>query len=66
MNVCTFIIQVQLHYWFLGCDCRTDDPEEADFFFVPQYTACHLNVETFTEERSNDLFRSLVPKLKHV
>ena len=24
---------------------------KADFFFVPHYTACHLNVETFTEAR---------------
>eukprot|EP00392_Amoebophrya_sp_AT5.2_P015445 g15651.t1 len=57
--------EVQLHYWFLACDCRTDDPEEADFFFVPQYTACHLNLETFSEEESNEMFSNLVPKLKH-
>ena len=24
---------------------------QADFFFVPHYTACHLNVETFSEEQ---------------
>ncbi|CAD7949945.1 unnamed protein product [Amoebophrya sp. A120] len=57
--------EVQLHYWFLACDCRTDDPEEADFFFVPQYTACHLNLETFTEEESNAMFVSLVDSLPH-
>ncbi|CAD7936752.1 unnamed protein product [Amoebophrya sp. A25] len=57
--------EVQLHFWFLACDCRTDNPEEADFFFVPQYTACHLNLETFSEEESNSMFESLVPKLKH-
>ena len=27
------------------CTCA-----QADFFFVPHYTACHLNVETFTED----------------
>ena len=30
--------EVLLHYWFLACPCRTDNPMEADFFFVPQYT----------------------------
>merc|ERR1719507_658050 len=28
--------EVMLHLYFLACDCRTDDPAEADFFFVPQ------------------------------
>ncbi|CAK0870545.1 unnamed protein product [Prorocentrum cordatum] len=57
--------EVLLHLYFLACDCRTDDPTEADFFFVPQYTACHLNLKTFSEEESNALFESLIPKLKH-
>jgi len=57
--------EVLLHYWFLACPCRTDNPAEADFFFVPQYTACHLNLKTFSEEKSNQLFTSLIPKLRH-
>ncbi|CAE7201850.1 unnamed protein product [Symbiodinium natans] len=57
--------EVSLHEWFLTCPCRTDDPFEADFFFVPHYTACHLNVETFTEAQSDELFKSLVPRLAH-
>jgi len=57
--------EVLLHLYFLACDCRTDDPREADFFFVPHYTACHLNVKTFSEEESNAWFASLIPKLKH-
>ena len=28
-----------------------DFASKADFFFVPHYTACHLNVGTFTEAR---------------
>lgn len=57
--------EVALHEWFLACPCRTDDPTQADFFFVPHYTACHLNVETFTEAESNALFSALVTKLSH-
>eukprot|EP00913_Durusdinium_trenchii_P034425 g32206.t1 len=57
--------EVGLHEWFLACPCRTEDPLEADFFFVPHYTACHLNVETFSEEDSNALFQSLVGRLQH-
>eukprot|EP00928_Gymnodinium_smaydae_P014308 TRINITY_DN15218_c0_g1_i3.p1 TRINITY_DN15218_c0_g1~~TRINITY_DN15218_c0_g1_i3.p1 ORF type:complete len:517 (-),score=80.81 TRINITY_DN15218_c0_g1_i3:131-1681(-) len=57
--------EVGLHEWFLSCPCRTDDPQKADFFFVPHYTACHLNVETFTEAQSDALFSSLVSKLPY-
>lgn len=56
--------EVMLHDWFLACPCRTDNPEEADFFFVPQYTACHLNVDTFSELESQRLFEQLVPSLR--
>jgi len=56
--------EVMLHDWFLACPCRTDDPREADFFFVPHYTACHLNVETFGETESQLLFESLVQSLR--
>jgi len=39
---------VALHDWFLACPCRTDNPDEADFFFVPHYTACLINhADTF-------------------
>lgn len=41
-------MEVALHDWFLSCPCRTDNPEEADFFFVPHYTSCLLNhADTF-------------------
>lgn len=36
-------MEIALHDWFLSCPCRTDNPEEADFFFVPHYTACLIN-----------------------
>jgi len=41
-------MEVALHDWFLACPCRTDNPDEADFFFVPHYTACLVNhADTF-------------------
>lgn len=41
-------MEVALHDWFLACPCRTDNPEEADFFFVPHYTSCLINhADTF-------------------
>lgn len=57
--------EVALHDWFLACPCRTDNPEEADFYFVPHYTACHLNVGTFSEAESQERFESLVGSLKY-
>ena len=36
-------MEIALHDWFLACPCRTDDPLEADFFFVPHYTSCLIN-----------------------
>jgi len=37
-------MEVALHDWFLACPCRTDNPNDADFFFVPHYTAWELMV----------------------
>ena len=35
-----FASEVFLHIWLLNSECRTMDPEKADFFFVPFYSAC--------------------------
>jgi len=41
-------MEIALHDWFLACPCRTDNPDEADLFFVPHYTACLINhADTF-------------------
>ena len=39
--------EISLHDWFLASHWRTDNPEEADFFFVPHYTACSLNTDSY-------------------
>lgn len=35
-----FASEVFVHRYLLHSECRTEDPEEADFFFVPVYAAC--------------------------
>jgi len=42
---------VQIHDFFVTSACRTDDPNMADFFFVPGYAICLLegNIYTLTE-----------------
>lgn len=37
-------VEVMLHHYFAAASCRTLDPEEADFFFVPDYRACHYHL----------------------
>jgi len=37
-------VEVLLHRFFGAGSCRTYDPEEADFFIVPDYRACHLHL----------------------
>ena len=32
--------EVLFHRYFLSSSCRTEDPEKADFFFVPVYGTC--------------------------
>jgi len=37
-------VEVALHRYFAASACRTEDPEEADLFLVPDYRACHLHL----------------------
>ena len=57
--------EVLIHDWFLASQHRTDDPAEADFFFVPQYTSCSINTDSLNETSSTALFESLIPKLPY-
>ena len=47
-------MEIALHDWFLACPCRTDDPLEADFFFVPHYTSCLINHRSHLPTSSRD------------
>jgi len=37
-------IEVMIHRYLEASACRTLNPEEADFFVVPDYRACHLHL----------------------
>lgn len=37
-------VEVAYHRYFDSSACKTDNPEEADFFLVPDYRACHLHL----------------------
>eukprot|EP00933_Yihiella_yeosuensis_P051512 TRINITY_DN49466_c0_g1_i1.p1 TRINITY_DN49466_c0_g1~~TRINITY_DN49466_c0_g1_i1.p1 ORF type:complete len:579 (-),score=62.83 TRINITY_DN49466_c0_g1_i1:408-1982(-) len=37
-------VEVFYHRYFASSACRTNNPEEADFFIVPDYRACHLHL----------------------
>jgi len=40
-----FASEVFVHRWLMHSECRTEDPAEADFFFVPVYAACVMTKE---------------------
>eukprot|EP00928_Gymnodinium_smaydae_P037025 TRINITY_DN25772_c0_g1_i1.p1 TRINITY_DN25772_c0_g1~~TRINITY_DN25772_c0_g1_i1.p1 ORF type:complete len:728 (-),score=166.66 TRINITY_DN25772_c0_g1_i1:70-2073(-) len=66
-------MEIALHDWFLSCPCRTDNPDEADFFFVPHYTSCLINhADTFVGcdtkqlcEPSGRLFQQVLGNSSH-
>eukprot|EP00927_Polykrikos_kofoidii_P065560 TRINITY_DN6129_c0_g2_i1.p1 TRINITY_DN6129_c0_g2~~TRINITY_DN6129_c0_g2_i1.p1 ORF type:complete len:662 (+),score=77.61 TRINITY_DN6129_c0_g2_i1:170-1987(+) len=66
-------MEIALHDWFLSCPCRTDNPDEADFFFVPHYTACLINHNDTFEgcdtkqlcQPTTKLFEQLLSNSKH-
>mmetsp|Transcript_68348 Transcript_68348/g.149198 ORF Transcript_68348/g.149198 Transcript_68348/m.149198 type:complete len:642 (+) Transcript_68348:74-1999(+) len=37
-------VEVAIHRYFSSSACRTSDPNEADFFLVPDYRACHYHL----------------------
>lgn len=57
--------EVQLHQYFLQSSTFTNNSAFADFFFVPQYTACHLNLDTFTREQSDEYFKNVIRNLPY-
>lgn len=44
-------IEVLLHRYFQSSACLTLEPEKADFFFVPDYRACHLHLAPTYQHR---------------
>eukprot|EP00927_Polykrikos_kofoidii_P011303 TRINITY_DN14786_c0_g1_i1.p1 TRINITY_DN14786_c0_g1~~TRINITY_DN14786_c0_g1_i1.p1 ORF type:complete len:525 (+),score=78.07 TRINITY_DN14786_c0_g1_i1:124-1698(+) len=42
--------EVLFHHFFLHANCRTESPEDADFFYVPVYTTCLTVNEPITHD----------------
>lgn len=55
--------EVHLHDFFWRK--RVDDPQEADLFFVPGYAICMFEGGFLSLERIDELYTSLIPKLKY-
>ncbi|CAE8605501.1 unnamed protein product, partial [Polarella glacialis] len=56
---------VQVHDFFATSSIRTDDPAEADFFFVPGYAICVLEGNLYTLDEVDDLYKNLVQALPY-
>jgi len=56
-----FASEVFFHRWVMHSDCATDDPEEADYFFVPFYSAC---ISTKDEKIAKEMNAMYLNQLK--
>ncbi|CAJ1425637.1 unnamed protein product [Effrenium voratum] len=56
---------VQVHDYFVTSNCQTDDPKEADFFFVPGYAICVLEGNLYTLDEVDELYKDLVVNLPY-
>jgi len=60
--------EVLIHQFLLQSKVLTLDPNEADFFFVPQYSACNMSPTPegeFTKKESDDLFKKIIKRLPY-
>lgn len=56
---------VQVHDFFRTSTCQTDNPEEADFFFVPGYAICVLEGNIYTFAELDEIYKTLVTALPY-
>ncbi|CAE7657627.1 unnamed protein product [Symbiodinium necroappetens] len=56
---------VQLHDFFVTSNIQTDDPAEADFFFVPGYAICVLEGNLYSLDEVDELYKELVVALPY-
>ncbi|CAK9000204.1 unnamed protein product [Durusdinium trenchii] len=56
---------VQVHDYFFASDLQTDDPDEADFFFVPGYAICVLEGNLYSLDEVDELYKDLVTALPY-
>eukprot|EP00933_Yihiella_yeosuensis_P021783 TRINITY_DN17190_c1_g1_i1.p1 TRINITY_DN17190_c1_g1~~TRINITY_DN17190_c1_g1_i1.p1 ORF type:complete len:580 (-),score=97.42 TRINITY_DN17190_c1_g1_i1:131-1870(-) len=56
---------VQIHDFFVTATWQTDDPKEADFFFVPGYAICVLEGNLYNLDEVDQLYKDLVQALPY-
>jgi len=60
--------EVVIHQFLLQSKVLTSNPQEADFFFVPQYSSCMIFTaagDGFRETQSDHLFKKIIKKLPY-
>ncbi|CAJ1376836.1 unnamed protein product [Effrenium voratum] len=55
-----FASEVFVHQFLLHSSCRTTNPQEADFFFVPVYAACVMTKEKKLAGDMDQFYKNLV------
>ncbi|CAK9008449.1 Probable glucuronoxylan glucuronosyltransferase F8H (FRA8 homolog) (Protein FRAGILE FIBER 8 homolog) [Durusdinium trenchii] len=55
-----FASEVFVHQFLLHSSCHTEDPNEADFFFVPVYAACVMTKEKKLADEMDFFYKELV------
>ncbi|CAL1165889.1 unnamed protein product [Cladocopium goreaui] len=55
-----FASEVFVHQFLLHSSCRTENPAEADFFFVPIYAACVMTKEKKLADEMDSFYKTLV------
>eukprot|EP00927_Polykrikos_kofoidii_P072226 TRINITY_DN68369_c0_g1_i1.p1 TRINITY_DN68369_c0_g1~~TRINITY_DN68369_c0_g1_i1.p1 ORF type:complete len:615 (+),score=103.34 TRINITY_DN68369_c0_g1_i1:191-2035(+) len=58
-------MEVHIHEWLLASGHLTEDPEAADFFFVPAYSICMFEGGFFPIPVLDELYRRLVEGLPY-
>ena len=51
-GACGYLLPTEVHQFLLHSTCRTENPAEADFFFVPVYAACVMTKDRNTADET--------------
>lgn len=58
-----FASEVFVHRFLMHSDCRTQDPQDADFFFVPVYAACVMTKNGKSAAEMDAFYKDLLGRL---
>lgn len=58
-------MEVHIHEWLLASANLVQDPDDADFFFVPAYSICMFEAGFFKMDQLDELYKDLVGGLPY-